>query len=155
MIHQHHQIHVNHHIHKNHHFFRIARIVKFVKKSLKKNLRQPFENSKMTVTPLMWPWHAMINVKKLTRWSSQPIASELKTLKNVCIRAKRNLKEPVAKFDIDPWFFPFPLLYFIGYHLTQGVSGNCRAWIQCSLPSSSSLSAPRRTEPTTSSDRGI
>ena len=70
------------------------------------------------------------------------------------------------KVDINPWtrhlknhnvisWYDLSDAYFIGYHFTHGVSGNCRAWIQCSLPSSSSLSAPRRTENTISSDGGI
>ena len=57
-------------------------------------LRQSFDNSKMSMTQLMWPWHA--------RWSSRPIVSELTTLVNVCIRAKREFWNPVAKFDINP-----------------------------------------------------
>ena len=39
---------------------------------------------------------------KLTRWSSRLVAPNLKTLVLVYIREKKELLEPVAKFDIDP-----------------------------------------------------
>ena len=43
------------------HFAKIVTNYKICKQFFKPNLRQPFENSKMTVTSLMWPWDAMIN----------------------------------------------------------------------------------------------
>ena len=37
------------------------------------------------------------------------------TLVNVYIRAKTNLKEPVAKFDIDPWHIMWMVTHYIAY----------------------------------------
>ena len=42
-------------------------------------------------------------------------SSELTTLVNVYIISKRNLKEPVSKFDIDPWRIMWMVTQFIAY----------------------------------------